>query len=215
MRQMDSMDAVRETITTYDKIAPEYCAKIRDEIILVWEENYIKDLLDCIDAQNPLILDAGCGPGHHCAIIEKHGGKVIGIDLSEGMLAEARTLYPRADFRKMDMRNLLFDDDFFDGVWASGSIYHVTKADAKSVVSEFVRVLKNGGVATVNFKLGTGEGLEENPKSFGGSPRYFAYYTEAEITKLFSESGFQELKSSMFPEKIFGDDIQQMWFRLK
>jgi len=211
---MNPMDAVTETIRTYDRIAPAYCAKITDQKFLAWEEDYIKELLACIIVENPLILDVGCGPGHHCAIIEKHGARVVGIDLSDGMLGEAKALYPRGDFRKMDMRNLLCDDNSFDGIWASGSIYHVTKADAKHVVQEFARVLKTGGAVAVNFKLGTGEGLEDNPKSFGGSPRYFAYYSEQDIKNLFEEFGFEELKSCMFPEKIFDRDVQQMWFKL-
>ena len=114
----------------------------------------------------------------------------------------------------MDMRKLIFDDDSFDGIWSSGSIYHVRKHDVARVVQEFERVLKIDGVVALNFKLGKGEKLENNPKSYGGSPRYFAYYTEKEITGIFSRFGFRELASCVFPEEIFGDKIRQMWFRL-
>ncbi|MFX0138668.1 MAG: hypothetical protein ACFFDN_33810, partial [Candidatus Hodarchaeota archaeon] len=58
-------------------------------------------------------------------------------------------------------------------------------------------------------------GLEENPKSYPGSPRYFAYYSKEEMVKTFNKFGFEELESTNFPEEIFGDRIQQMWFRLK
>ena len=209
------MDEIRQTIRTYDKIAPEYCRKTRQLDILEWEEEYIKRLLSHIPNSTPLILDVGCGDGRHCLLIEKNGGKAVGIDMSEGMLEEARVYYPGCDYRKMDMRSLHFDDLSFDGIWASGSIYHVTKADVKGVINEFARVLRPGGVLAVNFKLGHGEGLEENPKSYGGSPRYFAYYTEADMTDMFEDSGFQKLESCTFPEEIFGDTISQMWFRLK
>ena len=209
------MDAVRQTIRTYDKIAPEYCRKTRQLDILEWEEEYIRRLLSYISGSAPLILDAGCGDGRHCFLIEKNGGKAIGVDLSEGMLEEAQAYYPDCDYRKMDMRRLLFDDSFFDGVWASGSIYHITKSDVRTVIDEFARVLKPGGVLTVNFKLGQGEGLEENPKSYGGSARYFAYYTERDMIDMFEDSGFRKLESCRFPEEIFGDTILQMWFRLK
>jgi ubiquinone/menaquinone biosynthesis C-methylase UbiE len=208
-------DVVRQTIQTYDKIAPEYCKKTRQPKFLEWEENYIKKLLSYISKSSPLILDVGCGDGRHCALMEKNGGKAVGIDLSRCMLEEAKAYYPDGDFRRMNMRNMLFDDDLFDGIWASGCIYHVKKSDVREVIKEFRRVLKIDGVIGLNFKLGKGEGLEDNPKSYSGFPRYFAYYTKQEMEDILKDFGFKELGSCTYPEEIFGDNIQQMWFRLK
>jgi ubiquinone/menaquinone biosynthesis C-methylase UbiE len=207
------MDVVQQTIQSYDRIAPDYCKKTRQSKFLEWEENYIKKLMLFISKPDPLILDAGCGDGRHTILIETNGGRAIGIDLSKNMIKEAKSLYPDGDFRKMDMRRLLFDSDSFDGIWSSGSIYHVTKSDAKKVIKEFKRVLKMNGVVAVNFKLGHGEGMETNPKSYSGSPRYFAYYTGDEMKDMFSSFGFEKLESCAYPEEIFGDNIQQMWFR--
>ncbi len=206
------MDIVNQTIRTYDKIATEYCAKTRQETFLEIEEEYIEKLISYISAPVPRILDVGCGDGRHCEMIDRSGAKSIGIDLSDAMLDESRKLHPMGDFRKMDQRELLFDNDSFDGIWSSGSIYHVIKADVGKVIAEFARVLRPGGVAAVNFKLGRGEGLEQNPKSYDGSPRYFAYYTKDEMTDLFRALGLREISSRTFPEQIYGDDIQQMWF---
>ena len=183
------MDFVRQTIRAYDSIAPEYCLKTREQKFLEWEENYIRKLLSHISKSTPLILDVGCGDGRHCAIIEENGGKAVGVDLSDSMLAEAKAYYPGGDFRKMDMREMLFDDGSFDGTWSSGSIYHVTKVDVRVVIMEFARVLRKDGVVALNFKLGKGEGLEDNPKSYGGSARYFAYYSEREVAGLFADAG--------------------------
>jgi ubiquinone/menaquinone biosynthesis C-methylase UbiE len=213
LREM--MDIIQQTIETYDKIAPEYCRKTRQEKILEWEENYIKKLLSNISSETPLILDVGCGDGRHCEQIEKNGGKAIGIDLSKSMLEEAVAYYPNGDFRNMDMRELVFEDGSFDGIWSSGSIYHVTKSDVKGMIEEFRRVLKIDGVLGLNFKLGKGEGIEDNPRSYGSSPRYFAYYTKQEMTGIFKEFGFEELDSCLYPKEIFGDTIQQVWFKLQ
>jgi ubiquinone/menaquinone biosynthesis C-methylase UbiE len=209
-----ALDIVSQTIGTYDKIASAYCEKTRRQEFLVQEEEYIEKLLSYISAPIPQVLDVGCGDARHCPMIEKFGAKTIGVDLSDSMLAESRKLHPSGDFRKMDMRNLLFSDDRFDAIWSSGSIYHVTKADIRKVIAEFARVLKPSGAVGLNFKLGDGEGLEQNPKSYGESPRYFAYYTKDEMIRLFAASGFTKLSSTTFPEQIFGDDIQQMWFGL-
>ncbi len=209
------VDIIEETIKTYDSIAPNYCRKTRIRKILEWEEDYIKKLISFTLKSEPLILDVGCGDGRHCIMMEKNGAKALGIDLSEGMLKEARTYYPDGDFRKMDIRDLLFDNDCFDGIWASGCIYHVQKSEMRHVISEFRRVLKSDGVLGLNFKLGEGEGLESNPKSYSGHPRYFAYYSKEEMVDLLREFGFEEIESCRFPEEIFGDNLQQMWFRFE
>lgn len=209
------MDVVQQTIQTYDKIASKYCKKTRQSKFLNWEEKYIIKLLSFISKSNPVLLDVGCGDGRHCIIIEKNGGKAIGIDLSQSMLEEAKKLYPKGNFQKMDMRKLIFKNDFFDGIWVSGCIYHVPKSTVNKVIEEFRRVLIINGVISVNIKLGTGEGMEVNPKSYPGFPRYFAYYSKEEMKNIFASFGFEELESLTYPENIFGDKIQQMWFRLK
>ncbi len=204
-----------QTIQTYNKIAPDYCKKTRQPEFLEIEDQYIQKLLSYITSQNPLILDVGCGDGRHCKLIEQNEGKAIGIDLSDSILKEAGDYYPQGDFRKMDMSKLEFEDNSCDGIWSCGSIYHVSKAEIGIVIKEFRRILKPDGVVGINFKLGDGEGLEENPKSYGDGARYFAYYTKQEMTKILAQESFEVLDTCTYPEKIYGDNIQQIWFRLK
>ena len=207
------MDPIDQTQKTYDSIAPEYCKRTRQDKYLDWEDSYIKKMLSFMASPNPLILDVGCGDGRHCKLFHENGAKAIGIDLSDAMLAEANKYFPAGDFRKMNMLAIDFPGNHFDGVWSSGSIYHVPKKDIVQVISEFARVLKQGGIAAVNFKLGDDEGLMENPSSFGGAPRYFAFYSMEEMEDLFRNAGFEMLKSCAYPEEVFGDDLVQMWFR--
>lgn len=202
-----------ETTETYDKIAPGYCEKTRQEKYLRWERSYISKMLSLIGSSDPLVLDVGCGDGRHCRIIEEEGGRATGIDLSPGMLEQARLYYSAGDFQLMDMCSLTFADSRFDGIWSSGSIYHVSKARVRDALAEFGRVLKPGGVLSISFKLGSGEGLESNPKSYGGSPRYFAYYSQDEMTGLLSSAGFAVIETCLYPEEVFGADNLQMWLR--
>ncbi|UCG61480.1 MAG: class I SAM-dependent methyltransferase [Candidatus Zixiibacteriota bacterium] len=211
--ETDHHGTTMQTINTYDRIAARYCEKTRLEKYLRWEREYVRKLIAIIGSTGPLILDVGCGDGRHCRIIDEEGGKAIGIDLSQGMLREAKLNYPEGDFCLMDMRSLSFQDSFFDGIWSSGSIYHVTKAQARSVLSQFHRVLKPGGVLGISFKLGEGEGLESNPKSYAGSPRYFAYYSALEMSDLLAATGFTQVETCLYPEEVFGADNLQMWLR--
>jgi SAM-dependent methyltransferase len=213
MSEHKKTDVIQETVATYDTISPDYCRKTRQEKYLRWEREYIQKLLTCLDSRSPVILDVGCGDGRHCRMIDELGGRAIGIDLSTTMLEEARRYYPAGDFRRMDMRLLEFESESIDGIWSSGSIYHVPKKKVGKVLSEFRRVLKPNGVLAISFKLGNGEGLEANPKSYGGSPRYFAYYSKDEMLDLMQQWDFIELDSCLYPEEVFGDNLQQMWLQ--
>ena len=130
------------------------------------------------------------------------------------VIISSKAYYPVGDFRQMNMMDLDFENDYFDGIWSCGSIYHIPKSDVGKVINEFRRILKKGGILGINFKLGGGEGLEENPKSYGGSPRYFAYYSKQEMTDILAVFGFKELDARLYPEEVFGDDILQIWLRL-
>jgi ubiquinone/menaquinone biosynthesis C-methylase UbiE len=113
----------------------------------------------------------------------------------------------------MDMRNLEFPDNTFDGVWANGCIYHVPKVELGQVLKEVMRVLKRPGIFSFNAKAGTGEGLEDNPKSFAGGPRFYAYYTISEMKKRLKEAALEVIEAKIYPQKIFNEKIFHIWAR--
>lgn len=128
---------------------------------------------------SPRILDVGCGPGRDMAWFEARGALMTGIDVSAEMLARAgkRT---RATLAQMDMRHLDFPDASYDAVWAIASLLHIAKAEAPTIVSEFRRVVKDGGVVAVAVKQGAGERWVQHPDG----ERFFAYYEPAELESL-------------------------------
>jgi ubiquinone/menaquinone biosynthesis C-methylase UbiE len=205
------MNHIEKTIKTYDIIASKYCRKTLIPKVRKFEHNLLDKFLKMIKIKNPKLLDIGCGDGRDTAYLLEQGADVIGIDLSGSMLEEAKKNVLNGNFIKMDMRRLEFPDGQFDGVWASGCVYHVTKDEFKKVLREIHRVLKRNGVFSFNFKLGEGEGLEENPKSYAGHPRYFAYYSLEEIRNFLKD--FKFIEHEQYPEKIFGDSIVHLWCR--
>ncbi len=62
------------------------------------------------------ILDIGCGTGRHSLELAKRGYSVVGVDLSECMLAKARTKAQscgvKVEFRQADARSLQFRKEF-------------------------------------------------------------------------------------------------------
>jgi 2-polyprenyl-3-methyl-5-hydroxy-6-metoxy-1,4-benzoquinol methylase len=66
--------------------------------------------------RNARILDIGCGTGRHALELARRGYRVIGVDLSESMLRQARQKSGaqglEVDFRQMDARYLDFEAEF-------------------------------------------------------------------------------------------------------
>ena len=100
------------------------------------------------------VLDVGCGPGSDLIdIVERFGpaGRVVGLDASEVMIAEARR---RAEERQLaitfevgDATALPFPDGIFDVCRAARVLEHL--ADPARALSEMVRVTRRAGRVVV------------------------------------------------------------------
>ncbi len=139
----------------------------------------------------PRLLDVGCGAGRDAAWLERRGARVTGIDLSRGMLAEARVRV-RGDLARMDMRTLAFSDGCFDAAWCMASLLHLAIADAPGALAEVRRVLRPGGVLALGLQEGAGEGWEPVPYR-PDVERFFARYGEDEAEAVLLRSGFAVL----------------------
>jgi SAM-dependent methyltransferase len=88
-------------------------------------------------------LDLGCGAGN---LLERlSGGRLVGVDLSETMLAQARRRLagrPEIEFVKANAEVLPFSDATFGRVVCSEVLEHVL--DPKKVVAEIRRVCRPG-----------------------------------------------------------------------
>ncbi|WP_327660272.1 MULTISPECIES: methyltransferase domain-containing protein [unclassified Streptomyces] len=95
------------------------------------------------------VLDVGCGTGNDVrAIAERVGptGRVVGLDSSEELVAQARPAGPGAapvEFLHGQAGALPFADDTFDAARAERVIEHVP--DPAAAVAEMLRVVKPGG----------------------------------------------------------------------
>jgi len=215
----DGVNATEITRETYNQIASGYAQRIDDLVSSTWIGGFEKSLLDRLAAlamagvgRTAEILDIGCGYGKDTFYLsQKKGITAIGLDYSSGMLSEARTNFPRVCFIQMDMRNLGFSGNRFQGVWANGSVYHVPKRELIRVLMEVRHVLKPAGVFSFNFKVGTGERLERNPRSYGGKHRFYAYYGIEEMRGLVAHADLNVIDVAPYPEAILGERIVQMW----
>ena len=91
------------------------------------------------------VLDVATGPGYVAELAEHRGAIAVGLDLSEGMLAEARRNHPEIEFVAGDAEALPFPDERFDAVVGNFVINHLPAPERAA--AEAVRVLVSGGRA--------------------------------------------------------------------
>lgn len=94
------------------------------------------------------IADIGCGTGILADRIARdvHAAHVTGVDMSDGMLAEARRRSSTVEWLRAPAEQLPFADGSLDAV-VSTSAFHWFNQPA--ALREFHRVLRPGGVAAV------------------------------------------------------------------
>lgn len=97
------------------------------------------------------ILDAGTGPGFFACILSEEGQKVTAIDYSDAMIACARDnagkLGVFAEFKKMDLNLLEFEDEEFDVIVTRNVTW--TLEYPQQVYSEWKRILKKNGLLLI------------------------------------------------------------------
>lgn len=100
------------------------------------------------DVKGKRVLDAGCGEGDSSRILAMNGAKVIGVDISDSMLALAREQESHEplgiEYAKASMADLsIFPEASFDMVVSTMAI--MNSAHLAEEFREFRRVLRPGG----------------------------------------------------------------------
>jgi SAM-dependent methyltransferase len=99
------------------------------------------------------IADVGCGPGHVTRFLAARKVRVVGIDISPGMLGVAREHAPALPFAAGSMLQLPACDGAWSGVIALYSIIHLTAGDRARACREFARTLRSGGWLLMAFHI--------------------------------------------------------------
>jgi SAM-dependent methyltransferase len=145
---------MKENITrlireTYDLLADKYARRTFNEL---QHKPLDRELLDRFAAKvvgQGLVCDMGCGPGQVARYLRDAGTIVFGLDLSPGMLEQARTLNPDIPFREGNMMALDLQDGTLAGIASFYAIAHIPKESLPLVFREMRRVLQATGWATL------------------------------------------------------------------
>lgn len=94
------------------------------------------------------ILDLGCGYGRTLGELYKHGfNNLVGIDYSQGMVERGLKEHPYLNLIKNDGDSIPFQDNKFDAVLLISVLTsNVKDEEQEKLISEILRVLKDGGI---------------------------------------------------------------------
>lgn len=176
---------------SYDKYAKLYADNTFHRL-LQFQLNHFISLLP----KNSKILDVACGCGRDTQYLTEEGFNVIGIDVSEELLKEARLRTKNCNFQKMDFLDLDFSKETFDGVWCMAGISSIPKDNITVAIKEFYKVLKKDGILYIDIREGHGQEIVTKEK-YENAPFYYSYLTKEELENLLKESNFQILSSEV------------------
>ena len=91
-----------------------------------------------------IALDVGCGEGRFCRTISSLGIKTIGLDPTTVLVAHARQMDPKGDYRIGRAEKIDFPDATFDLVVSYLSFIDIP--DIGSAILEMARVLRPAGL---------------------------------------------------------------------
>jgi SAM-dependent methyltransferase len=202
---------IKSTIETYDKIAPFYKVTATPKLRR-WEESSMEIFIKYLPGIKVLV--PGCGDGRDSRYLSSKPLEITSIDLSRGMLDEAVKEDPQGIYLLYDLRDVDKMGIRFDGIWASGCLYHLNKSEFKLLLEKCKDVLNKDGILYLNMKEGSGEEYLERPKAltYPGSKkakellvgtRFYSYYLYDELLTCFKNYKIIHYRKLKYAEKVF------------
>lgn len=153
---------------------------------------------------DPLVLDAGCGPG---PVLAELAGRVraMGLDFSDEQLRLAAESVPHAGLVQGDLTALPFPADRFDAAVSMGVFMHLDADGQAAAIADLARVLKPGARLLVSD--GTGEWVGENPDWLGsGVTMTWAVAGIDAVAAELTAAGFELLDMASTADELAEDD---------
>lgn len=194
----DPAHIVELTLQHYNQRAHEFRAGTRGHDV----SQNIGALLSHIDARPPYrILDFGCGPGRDLRTFAALGHQAIGLEGAEQFVAMAHA-DSGCEVWQQDFLQLDLPEEYFDGVFANASLFHVPGRELPRVLGQLRATLKHAGVLFSSNPRG------DNEEGWNHG-RYGAYHDLAAWRRYLTHAGFIELEHYYRPAGLPFE--QQPW----
>jgi ubiquinone/menaquinone biosynthesis C-methylase UbiE len=147
---MDEAEVHKDWVAgVFDRAAQAY-----DRVGEPYHDYFGRRLVEVLDPRaGDAILDVGCGRGAVLVPASRRVGRLVGVDASPGMLAEARRELERVgaggvELHVMDAEALTFADGIFDAVACAFTLFFLPRPERAA--AEFARVVRPGGRVIVS-----------------------------------------------------------------
>jgi len=153
LKQRNLEEIANRTLDHYNQRAEAFWEGTREHDVT----QNIAAMLQHIAADDPLtLLDFGCGPGRDLKVFAGLGHIAIGLEGSARFAAMARS-HSGCSVWQQDFLKLDLPDQYFDGVFANATLFHVPSQELPRVLRELHACLKPGGVLFSSIPRGHDE----------------------------------------------------------
>lgn len=202
--QPRSKYSLAAAIAVFDQVAEKFTREI-DEAIegnsYTRGELFVR-LVQATTQPGQLVLDYGCGPGRISLLLARAGFRVRGVDISEGMIAQARTL----DREGLDLEFETIVEphpgpDSVDTIVCSSVIEYVI--DPGELVRRFRTALRSPGALIISYANRSSLWRQHWRNTCPSNPMVadlHHVWDERRFRKLLTENGFRVTKGSTFFE---------------
>ena len=170
------------TLGHYDQRAEIFWRDTREHDV---SQNIDALLHSLIGAAPFRILDFGCGPGRDLIVFKELGHEAIGLDGSERFVAMAHE-HSGCEVWCQDFLKLDLPAEYFDGIFANASLFHVPSQELSRVLRELYATLKPDGALFSSNPRG------DNQEGWSGE-RYGCYYDWPRWKELVTGASFSEI----------------------
>jgi SAM-dependent methyltransferase len=177
------------SVATFSRLAERYAAKYFQ---LDLYDRYLQQFVERIESRGASVLDVACGPGNVSAYLAKVRPdlELLGIDLAEGMIREARRRVPAATFVVQDCRHSDELKTVFDAAAFAFGLSYLTDDDAGRFFSSLNSVLTAS--ATLYLSTITGESVWSGfETSSSGDKVYLAYRCVGDVVAMVERAGYR------------------------
>ncbi len=186
------------TLDHYERRAVRFWEGTRDHDV---GQNIVA-LLKNIEGPAPFtILDFGCGPGRDLKAFAALGHVAIGLEGAASFARMARE-WSGCEVWQQDFLKLDLPAQYFDGVFANASLFHVPRQELPRVLRELRATLRPRGVLFSSNPRG------RNEEGWNGE-RYGSYHDLESWRAYMTDGGFVELGHYYRPPGLPCD--QQPW----
>jgi SAM-dependent methyltransferase len=186
---MQDDDFCLVSVATFSRLADLYAEKY---FHLDLYDRYLEQFVKRIEPQGASVLDVACGPGNVSAYLAKVRPdlKLIGVDLAEGMVKEARLRVPSAEFLVKDCRHIGELEHVFDASAFAFGLSYLTDDDANRFFSSLNAILADSAILYLSTI--TGEPSSSGIETLSSGDRvYIKYRSVGDVVSMVERAGYR------------------------